>query len=172
VAELELWRVADASVVRVFAAPDVLDGLEWPDRVGAGRVAPDEVIVLGDPGAAAGVVEQLSATLQPHAPDALAVDHSSGVAVFAIVGEQAPAALARVSDIELPPGGAGFRQGRVAEVPARVFARPGRLDVVVGADVGWFVHRRLLAAGAGLGLVEAAPPASAPVSGEASVAGG
>jgi hypothetical protein len=80
------------------------------------------------------------------------------------VGETGGEVLARVSSIRLPEGGAGFRQGKVAQVPGRVFVRPGRIDVVCTADVAWFVRRRLVEAGRGAGLVEAAAPAVAAVS--------
>ena len=64
----------------------------------------------------------LAAPLAEHAPDALAVDLSAGSVLYALVGDEAAEALARVSDLRLPDGGHGFVQGRVAEVPARLHA--------------------------------------------------
>jgi hypothetical protein len=167
----ELWHVAGASAVRVFGPPEALDVLVPAAGELRGRVAPDELIVLADPGAAAALAEALSASLAEHGTDALVLDASAGYALYVLAGEGAAEALARVSDLALPAGGEAFLQGRVAEVPARVFVRPHRLDVLVGADVAWFVRHRLLGAGAGAGLVEAAAPTAEPVSGGATVAG-
>ena len=70
--------------------------------------------------------------------------------MFSIVGDGRADALARLSSLRLPDR--GFRQGKVAEVPGKVFARPGRIDLLCTSDVRWFVHGRLLHACADLGL--------------------
>jgi hypothetical protein len=147
----ELGRQVGATAVRVFAAPSVLDALEPPDGVGQGRVAPDEVLWLSDAGRAAELVAAAEKAVTADA-NALVVDHSAGYAVFALTGDGAREAFCRVSSIRLPES--GFRQGKVAQVPSRLFVRPDRIDLVVGADVAWFVHHRLLEAGRGAGLVE------------------
>lgn len=150
----ELRRITGAATVRLFAAPAVLDALEPPDDgVGQGRVAPDEVLWLSDPGRGAELVEAGEAAVAAD-EHALVVDHSAGYAVFALTGDGAREALSRVSSIRLPES--GFRQGKVAQVPGRLFVRPDRIDLVCGADVAWFVHHRLLDAGRGAGLVEGA----------------
>jgi hypothetical protein len=150
----ELRRVTGASAVRLFAAPSVLDALEPANGVAQGRVAPDEVLWLGDPGRAAELVRAAESALAAD-EGALVVDHSDGYAVFALSGDGARDAVSRVSGIRLPE--TGFCQGKVAQVPGRLFVRPDRIDLVCGADVAWFVHHRLLEAGRGAGLVEAAP---------------
>jgi hypothetical protein len=136
--------VAGATVVRLYATASALDGVEPPAGVEQARVAPDELVWLADPGGAEELVATGEAALAG-ADDALVVDDSDGHAVFSIVGEDGAEAFARVSSIRLPEDGTGFRQGRVAQVPGRVFVRPGRIDVLCTADVGWFVHRRLRA---------------------------
>jgi hypothetical protein len=158
----ELWHVAGATAVRVFASPASLDDLAPPDRVGQARVAPDEVLWLADPGRAEELTAAAEAGLSADTT-ALVVDHSDGYAVFSLLGDDAAEAFARVSSIRLPET-AGFRQGKVAQVPGRVYVRPGRIDIVCTADVAWFVRERLLAAGRGAGLVEGSPPAEAPIS--------
>jgi hypothetical protein len=157
----ELWPVEGATCVRLYATAAVLDALEPPERVGQARVAPDEVLWLADPGRAD---ELVGAGEKALAADeaALVVDHSDGYAVFALVGDGAAEAFSRVSSIRLPE--AGFRQGKVAQVPGRVYVRPGRIDVVVTADVAWFVRERLLVAGRGAGLVDSRAPQETPIS--------
>jgi Aminomethyltransferase folate-binding domain len=147
----ELRRVIGASAVRLLAAPSVLDALEPPDGVGQGRVAHDEVLWLSDPGRAAELVEAAESAVAADEA-ALVVDHSDGYAVFALLGDGAREAFSRVSSIRLPQ--TGFCQGKVAQVPGRVFVGPDRIDLVCGADVAWFVHHRLLEAGRGAGLAE------------------
>jgi hypothetical protein len=131
----------------------VLDALEPPAGVGPGRVAPDEVLWQADPGRAAELGVAAEAALAAD-EGALVVDHSDGYAVFALTGEGAREAFCRVSSIRLP--GTGFCQGKVAQVPGRMYVREDRIDLVCGADVAWFVHHRLLEAGRGAGLVEGA----------------
>ena len=63
----------------------------------------------------------------------------------------------------MPDDGASVR-ARSPSVPGKVFARPGRIDILCTSDVRWFVHERLLHAGADVGLTEGTPPASAAVS--------
>ena len=46
----ELTIVDGAAKIRVFAEPAVLDGLDRPARTLAGRIAPNELILLGEPG--------------------------------------------------------------------------------------------------------------------------
>jgi hypothetical protein len=157
----ELWRVEGATCVRLYAAA-ALDALEPPERVGQARVAPDEVLWLADPGRAEELVAAGEAALAAEEA-ALVVDHSDGYAVFALVGDGNREAFSRVSSVRLPEE-AGFRQGKVAQVPGRVFVRPGRIDLVVTADVAWFVRERLLAAGRDAGLVESHAPQEAPIS--------
>jgi hypothetical protein len=149
----ELRRLIGSAAVRLFAAPAVLDAIEPPDGVGQGRVAPDEVLWLSDPGGAADLVSAAESAVAADA-SALVVDHSDGYAIFALTGDGAREAFSRVSSIHLPES--GFRQGKVAQVPGRVYVRPDRIDLVCTADVAWFVHHRLLEAGRSAGLVEGA----------------
>jgi hypothetical protein len=159
----ELWEVTGAAKIRIFAPAAALDALAVPDGVGAGRVAPDEVIWLGDPGRAAELEEIASAAVAALGLDALVVDHSDGWTLFSIVGEGCEAVLGRLSDLRVPEGG-GFIQGKIAQSPGRVFCRPNRLDLLIGADLAWFVRGRLEHAGAGAGLTVGAAPVTAPLS--------
>ena len=158
----ELWEVAGAAKIRLFGPKDALDRVTTPDGVEAGRVAPDELLWLADPGRAEELEAEGKRQLAGAGQRALVVDNSDGWTMFSIVGDGRAAALARLSSLRLPDR--GFRQGKVAEVPGKVFARPGRIDLLCTSDVRWFVHGRLLHACADLGLAEGTPPATAPVS--------
>ena len=159
----ELWEVRGAAKIRCLGPAEALDRLEPPAGVGAGRVAPDEVLWLGDPGRAAELEALATSQLAGATGSTLVVDHSDGWTLLSLVGDDAAEALARVSSLRVPDDG-GFIQGQVAHAPGKVFCRPGRLDVLVGSDLAWFVRERLLHAGHAVGLHAADAPAAAPVS--------
>jgi sarcosine oxidase gamma subunit len=158
----ELWEVKGAAKIRLFGPKDALDRVQTPNGVGQGRVAPDELLWLGDPEQAAALEAEGRRQLSGAGERALVVDNSDGWTLFSIIGDGRTDALARLSSLRLPDR--GFRQGNVAGVPGKVFVRPGRIDILCTSDVRWYVHERLLHAGADVGLTPGAPPASAAVS--------
>jgi hypothetical protein len=159
----ELWEVRGAAKIRCLGPAEALARLDPPAGVGAGRVASDEVLWLGDPGRAGELEAAARSQLADAEGSTLVVDHSDGWTLLSIVGDRAEEALARVSSLRVPEGG-GFIQGQIAHAPGKVFCRPGRLDVLVGSDLAWFVRERLLHAGHALGLHAAGAPEAAPVS--------
>jgi sarcosine oxidase gamma subunit len=159
----ELWEVTGAAKIRLFGPKDALDRVQTPAGVEQGRVAPDELLWLGDPEQAKALEAEGRRQLAGAGERALVVDNSDGWTLFSIVGDGRADALARLSSVRLPDQ--GFRQGNVAGVPGKVFARPGRIDILCTSDVRWYVHERLLHAGADVGLTPGTPPASAAVSG-------
>jgi hypothetical protein len=62
----ELIEVHDAAKVRVFGPPAVLDGLTAPVDTILGRVAPDELVLLGRPGTGTELVGGLETALARH----------------------------------------------------------------------------------------------------------
>jgi sarcosine oxidase gamma subunit len=160
----ELWEVTGAAKIRLFGPKDALDRVQTPAGVNQGRVAPDELLWLGDPEQAAALEAEGKRQLAGAGERALVVDNSDGWALFSIVGDGRADALARLSSLRLPDE--GFRQGSVAGVPGKVFARSGRIDVLCTSDVRWYVRERLLHSGADLGLTAGTPPASGAVSAE------
>jgi hypothetical protein len=159
----ELWEVTGAAKIRLFGPKDALDRVQTPAGVEQGRVAPDELLWLGDPEQATALEAEGRRQLAGAGERALVVDNSDGWTLFSIVGDGRADALARLSSVRLPDQ--GFRQGKVAGVPGKVFARPGRIDILCTSDVRWYVHERLLHAGADVGLTPGTAPASAAVSG-------
>jgi hypothetical protein len=160
----ELWEVK-AAKIRLFGPKDALDRVQTPSGALAGRVAPDELVWLGDAEQAGSLEQEATRQLAGAGGRALVVDNSDGWALFSLVGEGREEALARLSSVRLP--GEGFRQGKVAGVPGKLFARRGRIDLLCTSDVRWYVRERLLHAGAGAGLSEGSAPSSAAVSGAA-----
>lgn len=159
----ELWEVTGAAKIRLFGPKDALDRVQTPAGAELGRVAPDELLWLGDPEQATALEAEGRRQLAGAGERALVVDNSDGWTLFSIVGDGRADALARLSSLRLPDR--GFRQGNVAGVPGKVFVRPGRIDILCTSDVRWYVHERLLHAGADVGLTPGTPPASAAVSG-------
>ena len=158
----ELWEVKGAAKIRLFGPKDALDRVQTPAGVEQGRVAPDELLWLGDPEQAQALEAEGTRQLAGAGARGLVVDNSDGWALFSLVGDGREDALARLSSLRLPER--GFRQGKVAGVPGKVFAREGRIDLLCTSDVRWYVRERLLHAGAGVGLAEGTPPATGAVS--------
>jgi hypothetical protein len=158
----ELWEVK-AAKIRLFGPKDALDRVQTPAGALAGRIAPDELVWIGDAEQTGSLEQEANRQLSGAGGRALVVDNSDGWVLFSLLGEGREGALARLSSVRMPDE--GFRQGKVAGVPGKLFARRGRIDVLCTSDVRWFVRERLLHAGAGANLSEGTAPASAAVSG-------
>lgn len=135
---LELVR-EPVSVVGVFAASSTIDALD-----GVVRIAPDEAMALGPAGRPPDVVVD--------DPEAVVLDVTDGWTAFAISGDRAREAFARLSALRLPDG--GFVQGDVARLPARVIGEPDRVTIIVPAMWGDHLRSRILAGCADLGVTE------------------
>ena len=103
---------------------------------GAGRVAPDEVMVRGP------IAEDLRTAIHTVDPDSLIREASEGWAEIAVDGADARDVFARISELRLPDG-AGYVQGEVARVGARVFVHDDGIRVLVPAHWGSHHQRRL-----------------------------
>jgi hypothetical protein len=158
----ELWEVKGAAKIRLFGPKDALDRVQTPAGVTQGRVAPDELLWLGDPEQASALEAEGQKQLAGAGERALVVDNSDGWALFSLVGDGGSDALARLSSLRVPE--AGFLQGKIAGVPGKVFVRPGRIDILCTSDVRWYVGERLLHAGADVGVTAGLAPTSAAVS--------
>ena len=122
----ELWSV--------HAAEEACDlAMRAP---GAGRVAPDEVIVRGS------IAEDLQAAVRTIDVDAVIRECSEGWSEIVLSGAHARSTFARLSDLSLPDAG-GFVQGAVARVAARVFVEEDTLRVYVRASWGSYLARQL-----------------------------
>ena len=141
----ELMHVDDVAKIRVFGPPQALDGLSTPPDTIQGRIAPEELVLLGRPGTAAALAARLEAELAAHGPRALVVDHTDGWSCFALVGDGLGEVFARLTHVPLPAAGAEpvFVMGRVCDVAAKVFVRGGRIDILTGAEASDHVRHRL-----------------------------
>ena len=103
---------------------------------GAGRVAPDEVMVRGP------IAEDLRSAIHRVDHDALIRETTEGWVEIAVDGGDARAVFATVSELLLPDG-PGFVQGEVARVAARVFVQEDGFRVLVPAHWESHLRRRL-----------------------------
>ena len=103
---------------------------------GAGRVAPDEVMVRGP------IAEDLRTAIHTVDPDSLIREATEGWTEVAVDGADARDVFARVSELRLPDG-VGYVQGDVARVAARVFVGEGTIRVLVPAYWESHLRRRL-----------------------------
>ncbi len=158
----ELWEVKGAAKIRLFGPKDALDRVQTPAGVSQGRVAPDELLWLGDPEQAGALEAEGQKQLAGAGERGLVVDNSDGWALFSIVGDGRADALARLSSLRLPDE--GFRRARSPACPAR--SSPGR-----GASTSCAPPTCAGTSASGCctrvptsGLTEGTPPASAAVS--------
>ncbi|MDQ3210992.1 MAG: hypothetical protein M3Q20_07375 [Actinomycetota bacterium] len=127
---------ASPSVVVVLASIEACDRVSEEAGATAMRVAPRELMLVGDVEAAA--VRRALAE-----PDAIIEDVSDGWAVFELLGDDAREAFARVCELELPAE--GWVQGEVARAAAKVLVEPGRITILVPAMLGTHVEERIRA---------------------------
>ena len=129
-----------AGVVRCLAAADVLE--RFPAIPGAirCRVAPDELLLLTPARPSEEIVSEAVAAL---GDSGVVVDQSGGWTVWTLSGSDMKEALARLSAV---PPGAGFLQGRIADVPAKAVVLDTRIHVLVAASHGAYVEGRMRAA--------------------------
>jgi sarcosine oxidase gamma subunit len=145
---LEL-RATAFDIVSIHAAAQACDAVM--SEAGACRVAPDEAMLIGSPGAAPELVARITEAVDAHA---VVLDETDGWMAWSLHGEDARHAASYLSPLELP--GEGFIQGDVAHLPAKVLVRDGAVHVLVPAMLGHELRRRILARCGHLGLVEAA----------------
>jgi sarcosine oxidase gamma subunit len=131
VAELQ---VVSPTVITMLASAGAIDAQRVPNGAAACRVAPREVLVIGEQGLGA-------ADLKVKERGALVEDVSDGWAAFELAGEDVAEAFARLSELELPEE--GFVQGDVARIGAKVLATPGRVTILVPAMLGAFIEERI-----------------------------
>lgn len=100
---------------------------------GAGRVAPDEVIVRGP------IAEDIRRAVRTIDPDALIREATEGWAEIVMDAGDARDVFARISELRLPDG-PGYVHGDVARVAARVFVEENGIRLLVPAS--WESHLR------------------------------
>ena len=116
--QLSAWRVA--------ASSSALDQVSWPEGALVLRLAPDEVLVMGE---TEPVIDDPYAVIEPDGGwAALELDPGAAGSLFAANCEW-----------EVPAQGLG--QGLVAGVPAKVWVEPDRVLVIVPAPLAHELER-------------------------------
>jgi hypothetical protein len=108
----------------------------------AGRVAPDEALLLIPSDFATEFHARAAEAATAIDPDAIVVDTTDGWAGWTLAGPDARDAFGRLSAVPLSPG---FSQGDVAHVPVKIFASDEALDLLVPAIWGAYLRERILA---------------------------
>jgi hypothetical protein len=142
-------------VVTASAEAGALDMLLVPGRAFACRVADDELLLLCGPPVTDEVAREVATRLAALDPDALVVDTTDGWAAISIAGDDARASFGLLSRLELPD--AGFLQGEVVHVPAKVVAGDGRVLILVPSIWEAHLHDRAEKALGHTGPSEARP---------------
>ena len=128
-------RVELPTVITVLAPADVCDRVEAPPGASQLRVGPRELMLVGEidvaaVGAAAGETS-------------LVEDVSDAWVSLVVEGADAPEAFARLSELRLPAE--GWIQGEVARTAAKVLVEPGRLTMLVPANLAAHAEERVRA---------------------------
>jgi len=145
-----------ASVVGCFADPDALDALPDAEGTYTCRVAPDEVMLVGEPGTSLlpTITDQITRT----DPEAVVLDVTDGWVTWTLAGAGARDAFEHLSAV--PLGSEGYTQGDVAHVPIRVIALPESLHLFVPAMWSDHLRERILTDCATLDVRVGAEPAA------------
>jgi hypothetical protein len=145
---------AEASILCCLARPEELDAFPSVDGAFAGRVAPDELLLVAPAGILPGRVPALLTEPDPYA---IAVDQTAGWTVWTLAGPDAGRAFARISEIPSPTERPAFVQGAIAEVPGKAIFLTDRVHVLVPSSVSDHVRTRVLAACQDFDLHERGP---------------
>jgi hypothetical protein len=150
----ELTR-APIGVVTASAEAGALDLLLVPGRASACRVADDELLLLCAPPVTDEVAREVATRLAALDPDALVIDTTDGWVAVSIAGDDARASFGLLSRLELPV--AGFLQGEVVQVPAKVVAGDDGVLILVPSIWQAHLHDRAAKAFGHTGPLEARP---------------
>lgn len=125
-------RAVSPTVVAVLASEAACDGILAPTGATLCRVAPRELLLIGEIDAAEVHVDGAGAIVE---------DVTDGWAAFELAGDDVADAFSRLSELELPAE--GFAQGEVARIGAKLLVEPGRLTILVPAMLGAFIEERI-----------------------------
>lgn len=135
------FALADAAIVACHGAPAALEAIAVDPEVVAGRVAPDELLLVGPLPARADLLARGAAAVS--GAGGMVVDETDAWTAFCLLGDGVEAAFARLSHVALPADRPAFVQGPVAHVPGTIVAGWERLYVLAPAPAAHHVERRL-----------------------------
>ena len=122
------------SVVAVLASASACDAVLAPEGAILCRVAPREVLLIGG-------TDIVVDGVHVDEPGAIVEDVTDGWAAFELAGDDVADAFSRLSELPLPE--AGFAQGEVARIGAKLLVEPGRLTILVPAMFGAAIEERI-----------------------------
>jgi sarcosine oxidase gamma subunit len=140
---LELQRTL-AAVVGCYARAEALEALPAAGEALAIRVAPDELMLLGDPDDRARLLASVEQSLLPLDGGGLVLDVSDGFAVWRLRGDWQEA-FARLCAVPVREPAACV-QALFAHVPAKLVVGSDQLLVVVSSVLSHHVRDRVLGA--------------------------
>ena len=150
----ELAR-ALVGVVTASAEAGALDLLLVPGRAFACRAVDDELLLLCAQPVTDEVAREVATRLAALDPDALVTDTTDGWTAILVVEDDARASFGLLSRLELPE--AGFLQGEVVHLPAKVVAGDGWLLILVPSIWEAHLHDRARKALGHTGPLESRP---------------
>ncbi len=115
---------------RAIAEPAALDAATWPSEAVVLRIAPDEVLVIGEPGFDIG---------DPYA----IVEPEDGFCAVTMDRARLEAWLARTAEWTLPKGDRYFAQGSAAGLPVKVWVEGDRGLLITRASLAHDLEERL-----------------------------
>ena len=126
-------RVEHPSVVLVLASREACDAFEPPDGATRMHIAPRELMLVDAP--------DVAEVRVPSGPDPWVEDVSEAWVALVLEGVDAPAAFARLSELELPDD--GWIQGEVAGAAAKVIVAGERITILAPAMLATHVEDRI-----------------------------
>ena len=136
-------RPADLSVIAVMAEAPAIDACRpHVSDCRSLRTAGDELLIVTAPTSADAARRRAEEAVAALDPDAVVMDVSDGWAGWRLEGEDAHAAFARLSALELPDD--GWVQGDVAHVAAKVIADPEGVLILVPSYWTEHMHARIV----------------------------
>jgi len=117
------------------------------------RVAPDEILLVGALDDVDELLRSAGVAMAEIDPDALALDVSDGWDAWELIGRDAGAAFARLSELDLPEE--GFVQGEVVRLPVKVLTYGSdRLTLLIPAMWGDYLRERIVTDCGAVGVTE------------------
>lgn len=135
------FAVCEASIVACYCDSRALDSVVVPVEAITGRVAADELLLIGPAATSDDLVATANAAVGSTA--GLVVDQTDGWTIFCLWGDEPERALRQLSHVELPAARPAFVQCPMAHVPGKVIATRDRLFLLVPAPAAHHVARRL-----------------------------
>jgi hypothetical protein len=134
----------EATVLTCLGSRDAVDAAVALGGVEAGRVAPDEAMLIVPAGRDDERSEAVSAAVLSIDADALVIDTTDGWSIWTMSGaeRELDRAMARLTALRLTDS--GFAQGDLARVPVKLFVARGSVRILVPSMWGAYLRARIL----------------------------